>query len=872
MADDEIDFDDLDLSLEDTPDETGKLGEDAIDEADDSFDNLDDLDDLDLGGTQADTNDDSDDLFKDLDDTVTKKEEKKPKKKNLLAKRWQWPIFIASIILAILNFIVFPASEMKKNKIERFNRLAHEQIEKENWPLAKQYLDQIFALEKKQDIEVQQLIADVSFAIAEQIRLDPKRANYIARYHNAQGLYQILLDARDEETKKPLLNKEKKFYVHYQIARCLFHQNLFNEARSAFEKLQDKIDQTKRQRLIDEKKGKVYTATNEVWPDEISAKYPLAKKRSDVLNYLGRANAKMDRLQESILWFKRYAPYAEHGVDQLKVWEKIAQGYFLDGDINSAINWYNRIAKEYTTYPQAKNALYELGNLLRKNKRYDEARDCLKRSMEIGKIDTEHNEKTLFLIGQTYLEQNNFKDASRIFQGKLATAIKFHDRPVGTAGALKQGEIFYKQSKYDKAYEHYKRIVKTRQFVFDNPFVPQKEIINILQQMSVKAFEDNQYKNSANIYRFMLKNFNIQRDFILNKLAESIVAQSKKGGTKYLVEAGLTYQRIPIEAPSSKLTKQAREKAADLFYDAQDWAKADKAYGDLLKIYPGDPQEARSSYRRGMALKHLLQLSEVAKDGTLIGGAEFYFKDTINRHTNALFAYQARYELGLLYAQRDDWSSARKTFNKIINDDLFTPRSQVWRDSLFELGRVEHFMNLPIPAIKHLLEAIERYPDDKRIFASRTFLGYSYFKLKKYADAREQLRQVVSSTPTTALDKDLQRYTSLTIADSYVREKNYTQALAEYRRAYNKYQRTADAPWINFQIARCLEHLNQPQQALVEYNKAHWLYKRSKKNNYQDLPDNLRKKYWIDQVDWTKNTKDWFEKQKNINNSFFGTL
>ena len=94
----------------------------------------------------------------------------------------------------------------------------------------------------------------------------------------------------------------------------------------------------------------------------------------------------------------------------------------------------------------------------------------------------------------------------------------------------------------------------------------------------------------------------------------------------------------------------------------------------------------------------------------------------------------AHYNLGLLYQQRGDLDSARKSFERAIEID----REEI--DAHYQLGRIARAQNRLQEAINHFSEVVLRNEDHAQDEIWRE-VGATYFSAGQYADAKDALEK-----------------------------------------------------------------------------------------------------------------------------------
>lgn len=121
-------------------------------------------------------------------------------------------------------------------------------------------------------------------------------------------------------------------------------------------------------------------------------------------------------------------------------------------------------------------------------------------------------------------------------------------------------------------------------------------------------------------------------------------------------------------------------------------------------------------------------------------------------------AYQARLEAAS-EPQLNNPAEAERLLLTNLVEDVLTPASPEWRDSLFELGNLFYKEGRYDEAIKRLDEAVKRYPDGPETLLARYTIGRSYHAAaaepaKRFAESKtENERQSTKAQMTELLIK-----------------------------------------------------------------------------------------------------------------------
>lgn len=303
-------------------------------------------------------------------------------------------------------------------------------------------------------------------------------------------------------------------------------------------------------------------------------------------------------------------------------------------------------------------------------------------------------------------------------------------------------------------------------------------------------------------------------------------------------EAGLTHLRIAqLNALNERVAAQATWRAAELYARAGKRDRAATLYTAFAVERPEHPLVARALLRVG-------QLRQVS--GQLDAAVSAY-RECYRLYPRTLDGSRVLVPLAQCYlAMGPDYEGlAEKTLRVVLEDsEVFTPRAPEFVEALFLLGDVLNRCADFERAIATLEEALERYPDDPRVWRARYLLADSYRKsglaLKaEIADARfpseiEQMRadsigrlqaaqalyrrliaeyQFRNPAGLNRLERVYLRHATLYEADCYFETQDYRRALKLYEEAAGAYRDTSSALAAYVQMINSYVFLGQPEEA-----------------------------------------------------------
>jgi tetratricopeptide (TPR) repeat protein len=307
-----------------------------------------------------------------------------------------------------------------------------------------------------------------------------------------------------------------------------------------------------------------------------------------------------------------------------------------------------------------------------------------------------------------------------------------------------------------------------------------------------------------------------------------------------LREAGRAYETLGRLRFASRQFIEDVWNAAECYFNGQSYTQAARLYAEYL--------HNESRRRNPLALLRLGQ-SELA--ARRFDQAIEALSECVETYPLDPVAYQARLEAARAYEQLNKPAEAERLLLTNLVEDVLTPASPEWRDSLFELGNLFYKEGRYDEAIKRLDEAVKRYPDGPETLLARYTIGRSYHAAaaepaKRFAESKtENERQSAKAQMTELLIKAHENYQgvqrTLTLgggdADDPLQQtllrncymlqgsvlfelRRFDEALKAYGNVITSYQNDPIAMDSFVQAAACWRRLDQPVKARVTLDQA----------------------------------------------------
>jgi len=201
------------------------------------------------------------------------------------------------------------------------------------------------------------------------------------------------------------------------------------------------------------------------------------------------------------------------------------------------------------------------------------------------------------------------------------------------------------------------------------------------------------------------------------------------------------------------------------FYTDDTWASAENYFNGqsykhaarMINQYLDHEVERRKS-------RALLRLGQSMLATGRPQEATFALQECIELFPRDSDVYQARLVCAEAHLQLDETEKAEQLLMTNLTGDTLTPDSIEWRQSLFALGRLLHYLGRFDEAIKKLEEAVMRYPESSQALFSRYLIARSLHNAaeeptKKYLTAKvESERQKNAKLRDQYLELALRNY------------------------------------------------------------------------------------------------------------------
>jgi tetratricopeptide (TPR) repeat protein len=215
-------------------------------------------------------------------------------------------------------------------------------------------------------------------------------------------------------------------------------------------------------------------------------------------------------------------------------------------------------------------------------------------------------------------------------------------------------------------------------------------------------------------------------------------ATQRNAGYRHWRAAGVAFEQLADLRFATKFYTGDLWHSAENYFRGHSFTRAVRLLDKYLEHEP-ELRNAQALLRLGQAHLALGQIPESIAA----------FEECIEFHPLDSSTYQARIDCAKAYWNMGNTSRAEQLLQENITGTSLKPSSREWKDSLFELGMLQHDMGQFENSIGTLEQAIERYEHDSQRLLAQYVIGDSYRRW-----AQELLERVPQVRTTSERDKN----------------------------------------------------------------------------------------------------------------------
>jgi tetratricopeptide (TPR) repeat protein len=273
-------------------------------------------------------------------------------------------------------------------------------------------------------------------------------------------------------------------------------------------------------------------------------------------------------------------------------------------------------------------------------------------------------------------------------------------------------------------------------------------------------------------------------------------------------------------------------RSAEAYLGGHDFVNAKDQFEQYLKLNVSEHQP-QSLLGLGRALASLGLWSESTQA----------LDECIDFYPNHAATLEARLCAGKIDFEMAKYARACQRFEANLHADGITPRSEVWKETLFQLGFLLVRSGRYNDGIEKLDEAIRRYPDASEAVMAEYLLGEAYRAKaaelvksrsnEKNRDTAKRLylkafeayggveRRLSQAKDQLSISQErLLRNSFLFAADTLFQSGQFEESIKAYSRIVERYPDSSTGLSACLQMARAYDRLDRPQQSRLVYKRA----------------------------------------------------
>ncbi len=374
-----------------------------------------------------------------------------------------------------------------------------------------------------------------------------------------------------------------------------------------------------------------------------------------------------------------------------------------------------------------------------------QAIELLEQATGRDRVGTSATRQSIYLRGLCYAELGQTAEAIDL----LERAHKlYYDAPEGLSADLLTADLLREQGDHEEAVTVYRRAFEAAgtPTEYSNPWIPLTEFHSRMLRAHQDYLEAKNFEAAltlaAGFTPIMPRVRSVELQAETHQAwADTLIAQTE----------GLTH------AEAAPLREQARmhwRQSGSMFADLAKLRIATRAYpNDLwraaVNLFEGhdyrQAQRLLTAYLRNETRLHQPHaLTLLGKANLTLGRVEESLRnllDCMEAYPRDASTYEARIWAAKAYQENDQPQRAKEILLANLEGDVLTPASREWRDSLFDLGFLNHKLGNYEEAIERLSEASQRYRDIPRAIEAEYIIAESY---RQSADAPKKRLQQAS--------------------------------------------------------------------------------------------------------------------------------
>ena len=325
--------------------------------------------------------------------------------------------------------------------------------------------------------------------------------------------------------------------------------------------------------------------------------------------------------------------------------------------------------------------------------------------------------------------------------------------------------------------------------------------VNPLTAQETMAFEHDQKNYEQALALYNNKQYSAAQTLLERVREHSTDEQTRANSSYYIANAAVRLNQVGAdrlvtqfveEYPTSPMRNSAYMDVADYYFENGRYPYALKWYKKVDKGSMDRRERERFDFRMGYSLFHSNSPQE----------AEQYLQRVSN---SPEYGSQAKYYLGYIAYQQDDYQAANERFDQIADQDALKEKLSYYQaDMNFKLGTFRQAIS----------EAEKQLPktDRREVSELNKIIGESYFNLGAYQNAIPYLEQYKGKRGKWSnTDYYLLGY-------AYYKQEDYANAIGQFNKIVDGADFVAQNAY--YHLAECYLRLDKKQEALNAFRNA----------------------------------------------------
>lgn len=435
-----------------------------------------------------------------------------------------------------------------------------------------------------------------------------------------------------------------------------------------------------------------------------------------------------------------------------------------------------------------------------------------------------------WLLGRTILGESG-PERPMAAEQILESIISDQAAPVFSASAeLGLAEADVMMQRFDDALNHYQSVAGRIDRLPTNPVIDLRAITSSVSVVANQLRQEGQLETALAFAELALafddESNDATRIILLQNVADMRVALARQyrnvdepnvdeelAARRLLLEAADAHREISrLATMDESLAAEMAWQAAELTNESGDSEATIKEMRSFVSARPDNKLVPRALRMLGEAQQSLGQY-EAAIDT---------YRENYRRFPRTQDAGNSLIPLARCYIALGNELAdlAEKTLRIVLEDsDVFTPVAPEYRDAIFLLGDLLNRSGAYERAVPVLEEGLERYPKDARASRARFLLGDCYRQSGVALEKDLENAVFAGQREKLAIERESRLRKAAELFDEMVQdyETRDAESLSQLDQVYLRHARLYQAD--------CLFELGEFANALVQYERAAWIYK-----------------------------------------------